>query len=186
MRNVSRTMPGTWRRSRACSRWPAPNPSWPSRMAPRSACCSRRCCARRRRSSPSAWRRAQRRSGVARALLGGFYARARSLGATRVVLEVAADNAAALALYEAEGFRTVGIAPCLLPARAGPRGRCLAAAAGARLTRSSLAVDLPEPGCAKSARNSAGVRVQVCSIPAVDSKKSSVVPLAHCFPSKNN
>ncbi len=51
----------------------------------------------------------RRRSGVARALLGGFYARARALGATRVVLEVAADNAAALALYEAEGFRTVGM-----------------------------------------------------------------------------
>ena len=48
------------------------------------------------------------RRGVARALLGAFYARARALGANRVVLEVAADNAAALALYEAEGFRTVG------------------------------------------------------------------------------
>jgi [ribosomal protein S18]-alanine N-acetyltransferase len=50
-----------------------------------------------------------RRTGVARALLGGFYTRAKALGATRVVLEVAADNGAALALYEAEGFRTVGL-----------------------------------------------------------------------------
>jgi len=49
------------------------------------------------------------RRGVARALLSGFYAHARALGASRVVLEVAADNAAALALYEAEEFRTVGL-----------------------------------------------------------------------------
>ncbi|HUK60256.1 MAG TPA: ribosomal protein S18-alanine N-acetyltransferase [Stellaceae bacterium] len=50
-----------------------------------------------------------RRGGVARALLAEFYVRARALGANRVVLEVAADNGAALALYEAEGFRTVGL-----------------------------------------------------------------------------
>jgi [ribosomal protein S18]-alanine N-acetyltransferase len=49
-----------------------------------------------------------RRRGVARALLGDLYARARALGAIRVVLEVAADNDTALALYESEGFRTVG------------------------------------------------------------------------------
>ncbi len=51
----------------------------------------------------------RRRTGVARALLAGLYARARALGAIRVVLEVAADNGAALALYETEGFRTVGL-----------------------------------------------------------------------------
>lgn len=50
-----------------------------------------------------------RQKGVARALLAAFYARAQALGATRIVLEVAADNPAALALYEAEGFRTVGL-----------------------------------------------------------------------------
>ncbi|HUB96436.1 MAG TPA: GNAT family N-acetyltransferase [Stellaceae bacterium] len=50
-----------------------------------------------------------RRQGVARALLGDLYARSRALGARRVVLEVAADNGAALTLYETEGFRTVGL-----------------------------------------------------------------------------
>ena len=50
-----------------------------------------------------------RRRGFARALLGDLYVRARALGASRVVLEVAADNAVALALYESEGFRTVGL-----------------------------------------------------------------------------
>jgi ribosomal-protein-alanine N-acetyltransferase len=50
-----------------------------------------------------------RRRGIARALLAHFYGRARALGATRTILEVAADNGAALALYEAEGFRTVGL-----------------------------------------------------------------------------
>jgi [ribosomal protein S18]-alanine N-acetyltransferase len=50
-----------------------------------------------------------RRRGVARRLLDDLFARARALGARRVVLEVAADNSAALALYEAAGFRTVGL-----------------------------------------------------------------------------
>jgi [ribosomal protein S18]-alanine N-acetyltransferase len=50
-----------------------------------------------------------RRRGIARALLADFYLRARALGASRVVLEVAADNGSALALYESEGFRTVGL-----------------------------------------------------------------------------
>jgi len=45
-----------------------------------------------------------RRQGVARALLMDFVARARRAGATRIMLEVAADNAAALALYRALGF----------------------------------------------------------------------------------
>ncbi|HXQ50281.1 MAG TPA: ribosomal protein S18-alanine N-acetyltransferase [Stellaceae bacterium] len=50
-----------------------------------------------------------RLQGIARALLADLYARAAALGANRVVLEVAADNSAALALYESEGFRTVGL-----------------------------------------------------------------------------
>jgi [ribosomal protein S18]-alanine N-acetyltransferase len=50
-----------------------------------------------------------RRLGIARALLADLYARSAALGAKRVVLEVAADNGAAIALYEAEGFRTVGL-----------------------------------------------------------------------------
>jgi [ribosomal protein S18]-alanine N-acetyltransferase len=52
---------------------------------------------------------AWRRRGVGRMLLADLYARARALGAGRVVLEVAADNSAALALYESEGFRTIGL-----------------------------------------------------------------------------
>jgi len=50
-----------------------------------------------------------RRRGIARLLLGDLFARAQALGARRVVLEVAADNSAALALYESTGFRTVGL-----------------------------------------------------------------------------
>ena len=50
-----------------------------------------------------------RRRGIARLLLGDLFAHARTLGARRVVLEVAADNSAALALYESIGFRTVGL-----------------------------------------------------------------------------
>jgi ribosomal-protein-alanine N-acetyltransferase len=50
----------------------------------------------------------RRRQGVARALLADLFARARSEGARRLVLEVAADNAAALSLYESQGFRPIG------------------------------------------------------------------------------
>ncbi|HUZ72837.1 MAG TPA: GNAT family N-acetyltransferase [Stellaceae bacterium] len=52
---------------------------------------------------------AARRRGIARILLDDFFARARALGAAGVVLEVAADNGPALALYESAGFRTVGL-----------------------------------------------------------------------------
>jgi [ribosomal protein S18]-alanine N-acetyltransferase len=53
--------------------------------------------------------RAARRRGIGRVLLEDLFARARALGASGVVLEVAADNAPALALYESAGFRTVGL-----------------------------------------------------------------------------
>ena len=49
-----------------------------------------------------------RRRGVARALLEGGLARAVSMGAEEVFLEVAADNSAAIALYREEGFAEVG------------------------------------------------------------------------------
>jgi ribosomal-protein-alanine N-acetyltransferase len=52
--------------------------------------------------------RAQRR-GIGRLLLEDLFARARALGAHSVMLEVAADNSAAIALYEALGFRTAGL-----------------------------------------------------------------------------
>lgn len=45
-----------------------------------------------------------RRQGVARALLRDGMARARALGAKSMVLEVAADNVAGLALYRSLGF----------------------------------------------------------------------------------
>jgi [ribosomal protein S18]-alanine N-acetyltransferase len=54
---------------------------------------------------------AQRRRGIARALLADFLVRARTAGAARVLLEVAADNEPALALYRSLGFERVGTRP---------------------------------------------------------------------------
>jgi ribosomal-protein-alanine N-acetyltransferase len=54
---------------------------------------------------------AARRQGVARALLEGAIADARSGGSTVMFLEVAEDNRAACALYRAAGFREVGRRP---------------------------------------------------------------------------
>ncbi len=51
---------------------------------------------------------AQRRRGRARTLLGDFAAAARERGARTAFLEVAADNGAARALYDASGWREVG------------------------------------------------------------------------------
>lgn len=53
----------------------------------------------------------RRRRGTARALLAGVAARAAEAGATRLFLEVAADNRAARALYLREGFAQVGRRP---------------------------------------------------------------------------
>ena len=49
-----------------------------------------------------------RRQGIGARLLRGFHAAASLRGARRAVLEVAADNAAALALYGGAGYRQVG------------------------------------------------------------------------------
>jgi ribosomal-protein-alanine N-acetyltransferase len=49
-----------------------------------------------------------RRRGLARRHLAGFEAAARACGADVAFLEVAADNAAALALYASEGWRETG------------------------------------------------------------------------------
>ena len=49
-----------------------------------------------------------RRQGLARALLGACYAVLPAMGAERLLLEVAVDNAPALALYRSEGFAVVG------------------------------------------------------------------------------
>lgn len=50
----------------------------------------------------------RRRQGLARALCGEWLERARRDGAMRAFLEVAADNAAAIALYEGLGFAEAG------------------------------------------------------------------------------
>lgn len=54
---------------------------------------------------------AARRRGIARALLADLYTAARAARASRVVLEVAADNETARLLYAAEGFAAVGRRP---------------------------------------------------------------------------
>jgi ribosomal-protein-alanine N-acetyltransferase len=63
---------------------------------------------------------ASRRQGVARALLDDLLRRARDRGAARLVLEVAADNAAGLALYHALGFVRDGKRPGYYHRAAGP------------------------------------------------------------------
>jgi ribosomal-protein-alanine N-acetyltransferase len=52
---------------------------------------------------------ASRRRGLGRALVDGAVAGAGASGAEAIFLEVAADNAAALALYNAAGFERVGL-----------------------------------------------------------------------------
>lgn len=54
---------------------------------------------------------AHRRQGLARALLDHVIAELRGSGVTRILLEVAESNQAALALYRAAGFRAVGRRP---------------------------------------------------------------------------
>lgn len=49
-----------------------------------------------------------RRKGLARAALGAVETEARARGAARLLLEVAEDNRAAIALYEAAGYRRIG------------------------------------------------------------------------------
>ena len=51
---------------------------------------------------------AQRRQGLGRRLLAGFHSAAAARGAVTAFLEVAADNAAAFALYSAEGWQAAG------------------------------------------------------------------------------
>lgn len=52
---------------------------------------------------------AERRRGLARALMREWMERAAARGAVRAFLEVAADNSAALALYESCGFDRCGV-----------------------------------------------------------------------------
>jgi [ribosomal protein S18]-alanine N-acetyltransferase len=53
-----------------------------------------------------------RRRGMARALIADLARRARQRGMRRVLLEVAADNQAAIALYHSVGFVLLGERPC--------------------------------------------------------------------------
>ena len=52
---------------------------------------------------------AARRQGIGRDLVGEFLTTARHKGADSAFLEVAADNAAAIALYRASGFAQTGL-----------------------------------------------------------------------------
>ena len=52
-----------------------------------------------------------RRQGLATRLIAAAAAAARTAGARALFLEVAADNAAGLALYARQGFRQVGVRP---------------------------------------------------------------------------
>lgn len=52
-----------------------------------------------------------RRRGLGRTLLDAALVRARARGAEAIFLEVAADNVAAIALYEAAGFQRSGTRP---------------------------------------------------------------------------
>ncbi len=62
-----------------------------------------------------------RRRGLGRALLAEFEASAVGLGAASALLEVSADNAAAISLYTAAGFRRTGIRPGYYRAPTGAR-----------------------------------------------------------------
>jgi ribosomal-protein-alanine N-acetyltransferase len=57
-----------------------------------------------------------RREGLGRALLRRFIAHAARLGAEQIFLEVRVSNAAAVALYESEGFTRVGRRDAYYPA----------------------------------------------------------------------
>jgi len=62
-----------------------------------------------------ATRHAMRGRGVARGLLTDLIGDARDLGAERMLLEVAADNSAAIGLYESFGFSTVSTRKAYYP-----------------------------------------------------------------------
>ena len=68
---------------------------------------------------------AHRRHGLARSLLAQFHAAAQKRGATCAFLEVAADNDAARALYEAAGYRQTGQRRAYYPRETGPSADAL-------------------------------------------------------------
>jgi [ribosomal protein S18]-alanine N-acetyltransferase len=62
-----------------------------------------------------------RRSGLGRALVDALAAEARERGAKALFLEVAADNAGAIALYNATGFERAGMRRAYYARPGGPR-----------------------------------------------------------------
>jgi ribosomal-protein-alanine N-acetyltransferase len=62
---------------------------------------------------------AQQRQGLARQLMAGWQAEAKARGAAEAFLEGAADNAAALTLYQSCGFNVCGSRPKYYPREAG-------------------------------------------------------------------
>jgi ribosomal-protein-alanine N-acetyltransferase len=66
-------------------------------------------------------RPARRRQGLARALLDAALGLARAAGAEQAFLEVAADNPAALALYQGADFVPAGRRPAYYARKSGPR-----------------------------------------------------------------
>ena len=62
----------------------------------------------------------RRRQGLARACMSAWMAEAAARGADHAFLEVAADNAPALALYAALGFARTGMRPGYYPRPEGP------------------------------------------------------------------
>lgn len=68
---------------------------------------------------------AHRRKGLARACLERFHHAARARGAATAFLEVAADNPAALALYQAAGYRQTGTRRAYYPRDAAPAADAL-------------------------------------------------------------
>ena len=62
-----------------------------------------------------------RRSGLGRALVEALAKEAAALGAKALFLEVAADNAAALALYDRAGFERAGVRRAYYARPGGPR-----------------------------------------------------------------
>lgn len=66
-----------------------------------------------------------RRQGKARLLMTAWQKEAANRGATRAFLEVAGDNAAALSLYAACGFRDSGLRKAYYPRKNGPAADAL-------------------------------------------------------------
>lgn len=62
-----------------------------------------------------------RRQGIGQALVAGFFTEALARGAERAFLEVLAENAPAIALYERAGFTRAGLRPGYYAAPSGAR-----------------------------------------------------------------